>query len=515
MKSTRREVLRTAGALGAGLWLGGKAARAAQVPRAQLAPDGGAQLAPDAFDELVRRVREAERDGACALVQDFARGGGSPFALLDAVFAAGVQDIRPRHVGGKLHAVMMVPSAVQLAAEASPRSAWLAALWNLDDFKRSQELDLAEGDWSLPARPAAPSSSVAAARRELEGALGAWDDERADRALAALVASAGPAARAELLEVLWPFALASFVDLGHKVIYAAQVARALETQPEHAVEPALRSLVCALLHGRARPQTEVFEGALERASELAPTWRQGREEPAESEALARALRGASASAAQDAVVLALAGGLGPHTAWDALRLRAGELFLSRARSEPAEDPRALLPVHAVTVVEACGHVARHAASDRTQRAALLTAAGRLAELERELEQRGCLAAEPSDLLALGAGEEPAELAALFAEAAPGAVCAALERSPEDLAAYRSRLAEAHFLGAREHHQPKCAAALLAEGARVHPRFAARLLATGVAYLPTSLEPATELAARALRALDEAGVAPAQRRSKNQ
>ncbi len=104
--------------------------------------------------ELAERIRRASREQAFDVAAAAIRAGAGYQALLVAAFVAGVHDVRPRGVGGKLHCVMMVESAFQLATGASGEEAWLAALWAIDDFKRSQERDRrGGGDWVLPPRP--------------------------------------------------------------------------------------------------------------------------------------------------------------------------------------------------------------------------------------------------------------------------------------------------------------------------------------------------------------------------
>ncbi|TAH35824.1 MAG: hypothetical protein EYC70_12435 [Planctomycetota bacterium] len=465
----RRKLLKGLGAGAAAVLLRPRGLRAAArgVPRAE-------DLAA-----LAERLRKAARAQALEVATDAIRQGADYRTLLGAVFLAGVHDVRPRHVGGKLHCVMVVESMFELAEGAPAEDAWLLALWNLDDCKRSQALDEREdGDWVLPPAPEVSFASAEAARAELIAAMEAWDDERADRALVGLLPHSDLHSAYALL---WPYAARSFVNIGHKIIYAAQVERVLRRIGWHYADEPLRSLVYALLYQPGGRETRVWEQSGERAAKLPEGWLQGQEAPQRSLELLRALRDSDAAHAQDAVVAAFADGLGPRTVWDGLRLRASELFLQRARSQPAHSAQALLPVHAVTTTEAFGHAFATTASEATRRLLILQAAGWLADLRDALAQRSCLQSELPRLDALELSED--------AHAGGG------------LAPLRSGLSR---LG-EEHHQHKYAAAMAIERRRVHPQWAAHIQAPALPYLPTGAGD-SELAARCRAALRKAGVA---------
>ncbi|MEM7356505.1 MAG: hypothetical protein AAF657_37160, partial [Acidobacteriota bacterium] len=147
----------------------------------------GAQAALPALGDLAERFRKVPRDGIYDVAAAAIRAGAGYKDLIGAAFLAGINDVRPRSVGGKLHCVMMVDSALQLSAAAPTEEAWLAALWSVDDFKNSQARDESEGGWVLPPAPEVRFTSAAEARRELVAAMDAWDTERADRAITGLL----------------------------------------------------------------------------------------------------------------------------------------------------------------------------------------------------------------------------------------------------------------------------------------------------------------------------------------
>ncbi len=454
----------------------------------------------DDLDELAELIRSTPRSAVLDLAARARSHGADTTTLLGAVFLAGARDIRPWHVGGKLHAVMMVESSFQLAAGLPEREAWLAALWNLDDFKRSQIRDVQDsgGDWVLPPRPQTAAASEPAARREFLAAMEAWDHERADRAIVALLPFHD---RASLFELLWPLAGRSFVNIGHKIIYAAQIERTLRRIEWHHAEPALRSLVMALLFQPSGRMTEASSRSEALAGRLPDGWLEGAESPERSLELLRELRRADREGAQDLVVHAFRDGVGPHTVWDALRLRSAEVFSHRASSTPSRR-EALLPVHAVTVTGAFGHVWRTSRNDRTRRLMVLQAAAWLADLHAWLEDNDCIAdsTAPLDELGAEAKETPETIDALLEQPSAGRARALLDRRPEQADRLVARLQRNLIYTAVEHHQHKYAAAFAEEASLAHPRWRSMILAPALPYMPASAEPATELTRRALATL---------------
>ena len=69
--------------------------------------------------------------------------------LLAGLFLAGIRNVKPRPVGFKFHAVLVMNSAHLLGQTAAVADRLLPLLWALDNFKKSQEKDVREGDWTL------------------------------------------------------------------------------------------------------------------------------------------------------------------------------------------------------------------------------------------------------------------------------------------------------------------------------------------------------------------------------
>jgi len=464
----------------------------------ETAPAPAADL--DGLEDLAVRIRKTPRADVLDLAAEARGAGADPTTLLGAVFLAGLTDIRPWHVGGKLHAVMMVESTFQLTEGQSERDAWLAVLWNLDDFKRSQARDIEDsgGDWVLPPRPDVAAPSEPAARSEFLAAMNAWDHERADRAIVALLPFH---TRESLFELIWPLAARSFVNIGHKMIYAAQIERTLRRIDWKYAEPAMRSLVMALLFESSGRMTDAYSGSAEVIGSIPDGWLDGTERPERCMALLRVLRSTDRTKAQDLVVSAFRNGLGPNTVWDALRLRSAEVFYHRASSDPRRR-EALLPVHAVTVTDAFGYAWRVSRNDGTRRLMVLQAAAWLDDLHAWLDDNDCIADDtlPLDKLAADEAEVPGTVDALLEQPSAARAHALLEGQPELAAPLVARLQRNLIYTAVEHHQHKYAAAFAEEATLVNPRWASLILAPALPYLPASAEPSTEFTRRALASL---------------
>jgi hypothetical protein len=451
------------------------------------------------LDALADRLRATPRAETFTLASELIRAGVDIPTLLGAIFLCGVREIRPRP-HGILHSVMMVGSSFQFADAASPTEAWLAVLWNLDDLKHSMEEDRSEdGDWSLPPRRQGRAQSPDAARNELVAAMEAWDAGRADRALTAFLPYCD---RTELFEVLWPFLARCYAFIGHKIIYAMQVERVLGRIGWRYAEPALRSLVMASLVGR---DVAAFDRSRDRARSFPAGWERGREDPAQSAALLRTLRTANPPEAQELVAHAFRDGLGPQTVWDALRLFGSEVFLKRRGRTADTGRQALLPVHALTVVNALGHAARSARLDATRRILVLQAAGWLAAMRDDLAGLADFSMAGSGIEALGDAADPGPaLRPLLDEASPARLRAYLDAAPAERERYSAHLRHALVRTGQEHHQHKYAAAMQEESRLVHPRWTSRILAPAVDYIAHPKDPETEVYRRAVKAMRDAG-----------
>ncbi len=485
--STRRAALARMGLSVPGLWAG---ARIASSPWST----------GDALDDLAARIRAVPREGILDLAADAIAAGTTRDTMLGAVFLAGVQDIRPRP-HGILHSVMMVGSAFDLADASvdSARTAWHPVLFNLDDFKASQARDVSEADdYRMQPLPEAKPVTADAARREFIAAMDAFDAERAERAVVALLPHVD---HDGFFELLWPLAARCFAFLGHKAIYAVQVERVLRRIGWQHAEPALRSLVLAMLVER---QTEAFDTGRERAPSLALAATRGEDAPARTTELLAALRTAAPKHAGEALLAAAKAGIGTGAAWDAIVLLGSEVFWRRPGRRSSDGRLSLLPVHALTVPSALRDAFGRARSETTRRLLLLQAATWVTALRDGLRDMVGLSMEGAPLQAAAVAAE-ASADEVFARGSPADVCGLLEQRPASEGDVLVRVRASLAQRGREHHQHKYAAAMQTEAARVHARFRPLLIAPAVDYLAHPADPTTELHARAEAALAKAGV----------
>src|SRR5687767_3592097 len=161
-----------------------------------------AQVSAD-IEPLVKLLEETERGRLLGIVAERVRAGTSYQQLLAALMLAGVRGIRPRPVGFKFHAVLVVNSAHLASQAARDQDRWLPLFWSLDNYKSSQERNRQEGDWVMPpvAEAQLPATGAEAARR-FRAAMDNWDEEGADNAVAAWGRAAGAN---EVYEAFWRY----------------------------------------------------------------------------------------------------------------------------------------------------------------------------------------------------------------------------------------------------------------------------------------------------------------------
>lgn len=465
------------------------------------------RLESDPVLALADAIRDGDRIGALDVAARALAKGATTDQLLSACLLAGVREVRARHVGGKAHAMMMIGSLLDLTAGARASDARLLTLFAVDDFKRSQALDVRQNDdWKLATRSARGTVGAVAARREFEAAMNTWDDERADTALVELLPLVDPST---LFDVLRPYVMRCYVNIGHKVIYGALLERTLR-DPRIGwalAEPALRNLVDGLLHDRGGKDVTSFERSSELAAPLAKaTNREGAADPAVSRLLLAKLRGRDWKASQDLVAEAVAAGASERTAFDALRLRAAESFAQRPKEGPAREVKQLLPVHFVTTVNAFFSSSRAAENPSLRAIALLQASAWLAKHEEDIPDIADYEPRGSRIdLDAGPEPEPNRLDEAFDARDEATTRAALSRTPDPVTAMKKTMLPRFTSKCDEHHEIKYAAAALAEADAAHPSLRPLLLATAVTYLPGNREAEFEGATLAREALRRAGL----------
>src|SRR5205814_4654870 len=109
---------------------------------------------------------------------------------------------KPRPVGFKFHAVLVINSAHLASLNSPDNDRWLPLFWALDNFKESQAANKKEGGWMMAPVDESKLPSWSQAKKRFTEAMDKWDEEGADRAVTALVRSAGAN---EVIEQFWRF----------------------------------------------------------------------------------------------------------------------------------------------------------------------------------------------------------------------------------------------------------------------------------------------------------------------
>ncbi len=147
----RRRFLQIASALGVGTELGPWASLRTITPlRAddtKVKPEM-VKFRPE-IEPVVRLLEDTPRERALEVGIAQLKKGLSYKNLLAGLFLAGIRNIKPRPVGFKFHAVMVINSAHVLAQSSAVSERLLPLFWALDNFKASQAQDVKEGDWVL------------------------------------------------------------------------------------------------------------------------------------------------------------------------------------------------------------------------------------------------------------------------------------------------------------------------------------------------------------------------------
>jgi hypothetical protein len=396
----RRRFLQSASALGLGAGLGGWSALAGITPargaEMVVGPDA-VQFRPE-IEPVVRWIEETPRDKAMETAVAQLKAGLSYRDLLSGLFLAGIRNVKPRPVGFKFHAVMVINSAHLLGQTASVDERLLPLLWALDNFKVSQAQDVKEGDWTLGKVDEAKVPGPTSARAAFSEAMDRWDSDAADVAAAGLCRGSGAA---ETMEAYWRYAVRDQRDIGHKAIFAAQCWRTLQTIGWQHAEPVLRSLAFGMLdlQGDIRPvAVGPYESNREQAKKIRDDWQSGKADPAATVALLEAIRQATPEAASIEAVRLLNGGASPASLWDAVVLGGAELLMRTP---------GIVAIHAVTATNALHFIYGASGDDTTRRLALLQAVGWLPMYRGRAKPDGAIRVDALESLAPDSGGDEA------------------------------------------------------------------------------------------------------------
>jgi hypothetical protein len=318
------------------------------------------------IEPVVRWIEDTPRERILEEAVTRLREGLSYRELLAGLFLAGIRNIKPRPVGFKFHAVMVINSAHMLGQSAPVGDRLLPLFWALDTFKSSQAQDVKEGDWTLGPVDESRISKPHNARADLVQAGEAWDVEAADAAVASLWRSAGAA---ETMEPIWRLAVRDQRNIGHKPIFAAQSWRTLQAIGWENAEPVLRSLVFGLfdLQGDSQPvPVGPYQANLENAKKIREDWQVGRADSKATKSLLDVIRTASSEDASAEAARMLNDGIDPGAIWDAAVLAAGEWMMASP---------GIVAIHATTSVNSLHYIYNASGDELTRKLALLQAVG--------------------------------------------------------------------------------------------------------------------------------------------
>jgi hypothetical protein len=466
-------------------------------------PPGKVQLSPD-IEPLVRLIEDTPQDKLLEEVAGKIKKGLTYQEILSALMLAGVRGIKPRPVGFKFHAVLVVNSA-HLASIAAPDSdRWLPMFWALDFFKSSQARNKQEGGWVMPPVDEAKLPPAHQAKDRFLQAMNDWDEEGADRAIAAFVRNAGAT---EVIEAFWRLGARDFRDIGHKAIFVANGSRTLETIGWRHAEPVLRSLAFALLEHEgdnpakrdADPDRPGREN-LKRLTKIREHWQKGKLDSTATTNLLATIRGGSASDASEQVVELLNKEVDPASLWDGIFLGAGELLMRQP---------GIVGLHCVTSANALHYGFQTSGNDETRRFLLLQAAAFLPLFHRAMQSRGKVRddvridtlekAEVKDNNATAIEEILTDVSKDRMAAAQKTLALLEAKGPqaEALMAAARRLI---FLKGRDSHDYKFSSAALEDYYHATPAWRGRFLATSMFNLHGTQDPDNALVKRTRAAL---------------
>ena len=452
-------------------------------------------------EPLVRLIEDTPQEKLLDAAADKVREGTSYQRLLTAVFLAGVRNIQPRPVGFEFHCVLAVHSAHLAALAAPDADRWLSLFWALNEFKNSQAVKKNKGPWTMPVLEEGKLPPADRARKDFVEAMDAWDEEGTDRAVAALVRTAGAD---ELFELLARYGARDFRVIGHKAIYVANATRTLNTIGWRHAEPVLRSVAFALLaHEAGNPARDDLEPDrpwrenVKKAANIRQGWQRGKVTPEASADLLAVERGASPGEAADKVVELLNKEVDPASVWDGLFLAAGELLMQQP---------GIVALHSVTTTNALHYTFMTSGDDETRRMLMLQAAAFVVMFRKAIKGGSDVridALEKADLKAEG----PAAVEEIFADVSKDRTAAARKAlaflggagadGAEALLAAGRRLV---FNKGRDAHDYKFSSAVMEDYYHVTPAWRDRCLASSLFWLHGSGDKDNDLIGRARAAL---------------
>lgn len=358
------------------------------------------QFRPE-MEDVVRWIEKTPRDRILEEAVAQLKAGLPYRQLVGGLFLAGIRNIKPRPVGFKFHAVMVISAAHQLALDAPQADRLLPFFWALDNFKGAQAQDVKEGDWTLAPVQESAVPSASQAKQRFIAAMDRWDDEAADVAVTGLCRSAGVA---EVMELLWKYGIRDWQNIGHKAIFTAHAFRTLELIGWEHAEPVLRSLVFGLLNGGQSESAAPFDHNRELLAKIKGNWTANKPDAGATTALLQTLRQANWKEAAVGVVEQLNRGVAASSLWDAILLAGSELLMRKA---------AIVTLHATTACNSLFYTFRQSGDESTRLLALLQAASWIAMFRDGARSRDGLPDRPHIDEFAAAEKTPANLESVF------------------------------------------------------------------------------------------------------
>ncbi|MEZ6090240.1 MAG: hypothetical protein R3C05_19875 [Pirellulaceae bacterium] len=450
------------------------------------------------IEPLVQLLENTSHEKVIGRVLDEIRRGRSYQELLAALFLAGIRNVQPRpSVGFKFHSVLVVHSAHQASLAGVDEHRWTPLLWSIDYFKRAQQSDVREGDWTMAAPPASNLPEPKKAMDALDQAMAMWDVDAADAAatIVARTASAG-----QIFNLLAKHAARDYRSIGHKSIYLANAFRTLDVIGWQHAEPVVRSLCYAILNHTGDPNPAASDLDVDRvgrtnwkrAEQLSEGWLSASPKPVESATVVKELRSASPEQAADFVVELIQSGVHPESVYDGIMLAAAEMVSRQA---------AIVPLHAVTTSNAMRHLYRNVYDQRTRKWLLLQNAAFIPHFRASAESRGKL--RDLDLLTLEPNSDAnAGVDGIFQQIGADSMAAAksvlsLTQTSSVANDVIGRARELVFLKGNDAHDYKFSSAALEDCYHIDPSWRPRYLAGCSFLLHGEGEPTTALAERVL------------------
>lgn len=490
----RREFLMGLGgsvARGNMAWLALQAIVPARADELKVTPNI-VQFRPE-MEETVRWIETTPREQILQQAVERLKKGLTYRQLVGGLFLAGIRNIKPRPVGFKFHAVMVISAAHQLALDAPQVDRLIPFFWALDTFKSSQAQDVKEGDWTLAPVKESDVPSASQARQRFITAMDRWDEEAADVAIAGLCRSAGAA---EVMELLAQYGIRDWQNIGHKAIFTSHACRTLELIGWEHAEPVLRSLVYGLLTGGRSNSAAPHDHNRELLAKIRADWTAGKPDPTVTTSLLQTLRQSNSKEAATAVVEHLNRGVAASSLWDAVLLAAGELLMRQ---------QAIVPLHATTATNSLYYTFRQSGNDETRLLSLLQAAAWLTLFRDGARARGGFPDKPNIDELQAADTAPTNIESIF----DGLKQNRTKAAAETLAYARAGGSSSTFFDAARHlifakgtdaHDYKFAASAFEDFAHASPAVRPHLLAASVYYLKGTHDADSPLLQRTREAL---------------